>query len=108
MLRIARRARESLAPVVAITSFGGYSLSGLSDAALYASSRERLERNIGHFAMNISTALLLENIFACIFNQDHFANYQSRVETALAYEVSKDAPGADRQGDNGPLLPLED
>lgn len=108
LLRVARRARESHAPVVAITSFGGNSLSDLSDVALYVSSRERLERNIGHFAMNISTALLLDIIYACIFNQDHFANYQSRVETALAYEVSKGAPGADRQGDNGPLLPLED
>lgn len=33
------------------------------------------EDNIGHFAMNVSTALLLDVVYACIFNQDYFANY---------------------------------
>lgn len=39
LLRVARRTRESHAPVVAITSFCGNSPSGLSDVALYVSSR---------------------------------------------------------------------
>ena len=108
LLRVARRARESRAPVVAITSFGGNSLSEIAGVALYVSSRERLERNIRHFAMNISTALLLDIVYACIFNQDHFVNYQSRVETALAYEASKGAASPARPVGNGPLLPIED
>lgn len=33
------------------------------------------EDNIGHFAMSVSTALLLDVVYACIFNQDYFANY---------------------------------
>lgn len=33
------------------------------------------EDNIGHFAMSVSTALLLDAVYACIFNQDYFANY---------------------------------
>lgn len=39
------------------------------------------EDNIGHFAMSVSTALLLDVVNACIFNQDYFANYLRRVET---------------------------
>ena len=39
------------------------------------------EDNIGHFAMSVSTALLLDVVYACIFNQDYFANYSRRVET---------------------------
>ena len=30
------------------------------------------EDNIGHFAMSVSTALLLDVVYACIFNQDYF------------------------------------
>ena len=33
------------------------------------------EDNLGHFAMSDSTALLLDGVYACIFNQDYFANY---------------------------------
>lgn len=33
------------------------------------------EDNIGHFAMSVSTALLLDVVYACIFNQDYFAIY---------------------------------
>lgn len=37
--------------------------------------RMHREDNIGHFAMSVSTALLLDVVYACIFNQDYFANY---------------------------------
>ena len=94
LLRVARAARANGAPVVAITSLGGNALSGLADATLHVSTRETLEDNIGHFAMNVSTALLLDVVYACIFNQDYFANYERRVETARAYEASRGPAGA--------------
>lgn len=92
LLRVARAARGSGAPLVAVTSIGGNALTELADTALLVSTREKLEDNIGHFAMNVSTALLLDIVYACIFNQDYFANYERRVETARAYEAAP-APG---------------
>lgn len=93
LLRIARAARQSGAPVLAITSLGGNTLAELADVVLPVSTREALEDNIGHFAMNVSTALLLDIVYACIFNQDYVGNYERRVETARAYEAAH-APAA--------------
>lgn len=89
LLRVARAARTSGAPLIAVTSIGGNALSELADMTLHVSTREKLEDNIGHFAMNISTALLLDIVYACIFNQDYFANYECRVDTARAYEAAR-------------------
>lgn len=49
------------------------------------------EDNIGHFAMNVSTALLLDVVYACIFNQDYFENYERRVETAAGHRGTRQA-----------------
>ena len=38
------------------------------------------EDNIGHFAMSVSTALLLDVVYACTVNQDYSATYSRRVE----------------------------
>lgn len=94
LLRVARAARESASTVLAVTSIGGNALSGLADIVLQVSTREKLEDNIGHFAMNISTSLLLDIVYACIFNQDYFANCERRIEAARAYEAGHGAAGA--------------
>ena len=80
ILRVARLARERSAPVIALTSSGGNTLSRIADVALVVPSREEVERNLGHFAMNIATALLLDILYASIFNGDYAEHYAARME----------------------------
>ena len=87
LLRVARKLNERTVPLIAITSFGGNSLSALADVVLYVSTREKLERNIGHFAMNVSTMLLLDTLYACIFNENRYVNFESRVEMRQQFEA---------------------
>lgn len=87
LLRVARKLNERTVPLIAITSFGGNSLSALADIVLYVSTREKLERNIGHFAMNVSTMLLLDTLYACIFNENRYVNFESRVEMRQQFEA---------------------
>lgn len=94
LLRVARAAHESASTVLAITSIGDNALSGLADIVLQVSTREKLEDNIGHFAMNISTSLLLDIVYACIFNQDYFENCERRIEAVRAYEAGYGTAGA--------------
>ena len=87
LLRVARKLNERAVPLIAITSFGGNSLSELADIVLCVSTREKLERNIGHFAMNVSTMLLLDTLYACIFNENRYVNFESRVEMRQQFEA---------------------
>lgn len=88
LLRVARQAAARGLPVIAITSYGGNSLSALATVSLFVSTRETLERNLGHFAMNLSTMLLLDALYSCVFNKDYFENFSRRLAATRAYARS--------------------
>lgn len=60
--------------VVALTSFGGNTLSEQADAVFYLSSRERLYRKISNFTVNVSISYLLNVLYSCYFAEDYQYN----------------------------------
>lgn len=96
LIRVAKKIRECNASLIAITSYGGSSLADLADVVLYVSTREKLVRNLGHFAMNISSLLLFDVLYAGVFNENYYANFQSRVDLRRGFESQRSS--------NNPIL----
>ena len=86
LVRVVKKAHERKVPLIAITSYGGNTLSGLADVVLYVSTREKLDSNIGHFSMNVSSMLLLDILYACMFNENYYVNFESRLEMRREFE----------------------
>ncbi len=110
-LHVARKLCERAVPLIAITSFGGNGLSELADEVLYVSTREKLENNIGHFSMNVSSMLLLDSVYACIFNENRFANLENRIDMRRQFEkrrVSSNPLLVDDDLGNEGLVGIED
>lgn len=104
LVRVARKVRERGIPLIAITSFGGNTLSTLADVVLPVSSREHLERNLGQFSMNVSTMLVLVALYACVFNENYYVNFESRVALRHEFEAFRDSqnPLLTGDGDDAP------
>lgn len=96
LIRVARKVHERGLPLIAITSFGGNTLSDLADLVLPVSSRERLEGNLGQFSMNVSTMLVLDVLYACIFNENYYVNFERRLAARREFE--------ERRVSHNPLL----
>lgn len=86
LMRVVRKLHDRSVPLIAITSFGGNTLSDLADVVLPVSSHERLEGNLGQFSMNVSTMLLLDVLYASIFNENYYVNFESRIALRHGFE----------------------
>ena len=95
-LRVAKRVKEAGGKVIAITSYGGNTLSELADVTLRVSTREKLVEKLGCYGMSISTMLLLDVLYSCVLARDYDRNVVRRVKNTRSYEQFRDS--------NNPIL----
>lgn len=85
--KITKKLAQRHIPIIAITSYGQNILSHLASCVLYVSTRETLHQNIGNFSMNLSTLLLLDILYANIFNQHYQTHLEERNKIAKEFET---------------------
>ena len=56
-------------------------------APLNVSTRERLKDNLGDFAMNISTMLILDILYVSIFNTDYSKHVERRKSSSQGFDL---------------------
>lgn len=88
-LRVAKKVKERNIPLIAITSYGGNSLSEIANYTLTVSTREKLIQNLGSFSMNISTLFLLDVLYINIFNDDFQTSYSNKIESSKGFEKNR-------------------
>lgn len=110
MLRVAQRIHQQGAPLIAITSYGNNALSQLADVVLHVSTREKLVEKLGSYMMNVSTLLLLDTLYSCVFARDYERNAIVRVRAGHGFEVYRDSSNPtlhDRRDGRTPGGPIE-
>ena len=86
-LRGVKKLRERHIPLLAITSYGDNTLSRNANYVLNVSTRERLKDNLGDFAMNISTMLILDILYVSIFNTDYSTHVERRKSSSQGFDL---------------------
>lgn len=81
IVRIAQYLKEHDIPMILITRYGHHTLTKYSENILYVSSKENLYKNLGQYAMNLSTLLILDILYTAMFNEDYFSNQSLKVQT---------------------------
>lgn len=89
LLKLADRLCERHLPTIVITSYGGNSLSQQFNTILYLSTREKLVDNLGNFSSLLSISLILDILYASIFNENHDNNYQKRLSFSRSFEKKR-------------------
>lgn len=89
ILRVAKKVKERKIPLIAITSYGGNSLSNEANHTLVVSSREKLIQNLGSFSMNLSTLFLLDVLYMNVFNDNFKTNYNKKIQTSKGFEKNR-------------------
>lgn len=88
-LRGVRKLKERHVPVVAITTYGHNTLSKLADHVMYVSTREKIIENLGDFAMNLSTLLLLDVLYVNTFNLHFDQHYENKIISSKEFELHR-------------------
>lgn len=86
-LRGVKKLKERHIPLLAITSYGDNTLSRNADYVLNVSTRERLKDNLGDFAMNISTMLIIDILYVSIFNTDYSTHVERRKSSLQGFDL---------------------
>lgn len=86
-LRGVKKLKERHIPLLAITSYGESTLSSYADYVLNVSTREKLKDNLGDFAMNISTMLILDILYVNIFNTDYSTHAERRNSSSQGFDL---------------------
>lgn len=86
-LRGVKKLKERHIPLLAITSYGDNTLSQYADYVLNVSTREKLKDNLGDFAMNISTMLILDILYVSIFNTDYLKHVERRRSSSQGFDL---------------------
>lgn len=89
ILQIARNLKLRKAKTISVTSIGNNHLSNLTTCHLYVSSHEKITNNIADFSSILSTNLVLDILYSCVFNLDHRKNLKHRKELTERYEVQR-------------------
>lgn len=83
-------------PFITITSYGGNTLSSLSEANLYMSTRENLTHNIANFNSNLSINLLLDILYSAYFSIHYHKNFE--------YKLSLTKKSESKRSSTNPIL----
>lgn len=86
-LRVAKQIHERGLPLIALCSYGQNTLAKIANVVLYVSTREKLVENQGSFSMSVSTMLILDILYAGIFNENARRNLASKVKTTHEFEI---------------------
>lgn len=89
LLYIAETCRRRHVPVLALTSFGDNSLTGLADCKLTLSTKESLFENAANFSTHISVCLLLDVLYSGLFLTDYDGNYERRTSVTRELEAKR-------------------
>ena len=76
---MAKTCQKKNIPFLSLTSFGENTLSQMSDAKLYISTRENLTHNIANFNSNLSIYFLLDLLYASYFSLDYENNFNKKI-----------------------------
>ncbi|MCM3216956.1 MurR/RpiR family transcriptional regulator [Niallia taxi] len=81
VLKYANILKQSHTPIISITSLGTNTLSQLSDITLHIASKETLSSKIGTFSSRLSIMMILDFLYAGIFEKDYDKNkeYTKRI-----------------------------
>lgn len=90
-IRVAQHIHSQGGSVIALTSYGRNALSELADVVLRVSTREKLVEKLGSYAMNVSTLLLLDALYSCVFARDYKQNAIDRVRASHSFELYRDS-----------------
>ncbi len=93
-LRGIRKLTERHIPLLAITTYGENSLSKAADFVFWVSTRERMIQNLGDFAFNLSTLLILDILYVNVFNSDYNDHYQKKVSASQEFELFRKSDNA--------------
>lgn len=93
-LRGIRKLTERHIPFLAITTYGENSLSKAADFVFWVSTRERMIQNLGDFAFNLSTLLILDILYVNVFNSDYNDHYQKKVSASQEFELFRKSDNA--------------
>lgn len=85
-LRGVKKLRQRDIPILAITTLGDNTLSKLANHIMHVSTREKIIENLGDFAMNISTLLLLDVLYVNTFNIHFDQHYQNKIKASKEFE----------------------
>lgn len=88
-LRGVKKLKERHIPLIAITTYGKNTLSQEANYVLFVSTREKLIYNLGDFAMNLSTLLILDILYVNIFNTDFYEHYQQKITSSQEFEIHR-------------------
>jgi len=86
-LRVAKKIKAKNIPMLALCAYGKSPLSTMADVVLNVSTREKLVENLGNFGMNISTLLILDILYANLFNQNPNQNLLDKIEASHEFEL---------------------
>ena len=76
-------------PFLSLTSFGENTLSQMSTAKLYISTRENLTHNIANFNSNLSIYFLLDLLYASYFSLDYENNFNKKLQLTSKSESTR-------------------
>ena len=80
LINMAKTCQKKNIPFLSLTSFGENTLSQMSDAKLYISTRENLTHNIANFNSNLSIYFLLDLLYASYFSLDYENNFNKKLQ----------------------------
>ncbi len=76
-------------PFITMTSYGENTLSHMSDAKLYISTRENIRHNIANFNSNLSISFLLDILYSAYFSMDYANHFEFKISLTKKLESKR-------------------
>lgn len=89
LINMAKTCQKKNIPFLSLTSFGENTLSQMSTAKLYISTRENLTYNIANFNSNLSIYFLLDLLYASYFSLDYENNFNKKLQLTSKSESTR-------------------
>lgn len=89
LIRIAHKLKERKLQSIALTSYGGNTLSELATVTLYISTHESLVHNIGNFSLFPSVLFLLDVLYANVFSRNYETHLADKIKYTKEYETQR-------------------
>lgn len=89
VLKTARQLKRQGAKTISLTSFGGNTLSTLTDLSFNIATGEKLTDNFGDYSLAISENYLFDLFYSLEFSNNFIQNYHLKSETAKEYQKER-------------------
>lgn len=91
ILSLARKAAQAKTPLIAITSIGDNSLTGLADISLRICTREKMYSKISWYTTEEAISCLLDLLYSLLFSMHYEQNLERKINTARALENKRNS-----------------